>query len=280
MQYRRKKISYAMVALFLFSLFLLVTVVIAHAKRTNTESVDILFLGDSIIGQVQDDTSITVLLQNRLQREVFNGAFGGTTMSNTIKKTSYLKDGLSMVSLSKAIGYQDFGVQQNINVQENGTEYFGEIIDQLANIDYESCKILLIEHGVNDYNASIPIRNVEDQFDTYTYEGALRTTLKILQDRYPKLRIILVSPTYYWVRRIDSTGESWNSGYGYLDDYVDAQMEIAKEFDVELIDIYHDFYKHQTEEDWILYTTDGLHPNEMGRSMIADAIAAYLEANP
>ena len=46
--------------------------------------------------------------------------------------------------------------------------------------------------------------------------------------------------------------------------------------DVEMIDVYHDFYPHNNWEDWKLYTFDGIHPNEEGRKMLARRIAEAL----
>ena len=45
---------------------------------------------------------------------------------------------------------------------------------------------------------------------------------------------------------------------------------------VEVIDIYHDYYPHDTWDDLYLYTDDGLHPNEAGREKIAQTIAERL----
>ena len=45
---------------------------------------------------------------------------------------------------------------------------------------------------------------------------------------------------------------------------------------VAVIDIYHDYYPHDTWDDLYLYTDDGLHPNEAGREKIAQTIAERL----
>ena len=54
-------------------------------------------------------------------------------------------------------------------------------------------------------------------------------------------------------------------------------MKIAEEYGVEIIDIYHDFYPHETWDDWMVYSVDGLHPNEAGRTKIANRISGYLK---
>ena len=51
---------------------------------------------------------------------------------------------------------------------------------------------------------------------------------------------------------------------------------ICEALDVEVIDIYHDYYPHDNWDDLYLYTDDGLHPNEAGREKIAQTLADYL----
>lgn len=252
------------------------------AENTEETSFDIVCLGDSILGQARDATSIPAILGRELNVSVFNGAFGGTNMSRKSEDRSitYFKDSLSMAALSLAIGYEDFGPQQTVASKENGTEYFEETVDRLEEIDFHKVETLIIGYGTNDYNGGTPIENPENLYDTYTYAGALRFSLEALQKNYPHLRIILLAPTYSWFLAKKETCEEWNSGYGYLEDYVDAVFRVAEEFQVEVVDLYHDFYPHEKWEDYARYTTDGLHPNEKGRELIAGKLAEYLNDNP
>ncbi len=62
-----------------------------------------------------------------------------------------------------------------------------------------------------------------------------------------------------------------------MEKYVEATLKTAEGLDVESIDLYHDFYSHEEWEDWQRYTKDGVHPNDMGRTMIAQRLAEYLQ---
>lgn len=239
----------------------------------------IVCLGDSILGMVRDHTSITSLLEQELGNAVFNGAMGGTSMSRMQedRSLSFQKDGLSMAALSLAIGYQDFGVQKTIRIQEAGTEYFTDMLREMEQIDFSQVQILIIEHGINDYNAGVPIYREEDPYDPYSFTGALRLAITTLQKQYPDLKIYLLTPTYCWFLALEETCEEWNSGYGVLKDYVDAEKQVAGELGVEVIDVYLNGYSHENWEDWKLYTIDGLHPNEEGRKLIAQRVAQAIQ---
>lgn len=271
---------YGMIALVCF-LFLLGSTSKKWQQEEVSYSCDIVMLGDSILGQYRDETSVAARLEALLGKPVYNGALGGTCMSrNDLEmRLGYTKDCLSVTALAEAIAMQDFGVQQTIRSRESATEYFGNIIDDLDAIDFDDVEILLIGAGVNDYHAGTPIYPEDDGYDEYTYVGALRSVIRDIRGAYPNLRIVLISPTYTWYREKNLTCEEYNLGGGVLEQYVEAERQVANEMDVEFIDLYHDFYPNRQWEDWEIYTIDGLHPNEEGRTLIAEKIADYLRGN-
>lgn len=274
----RKKFIYGVIALVLF----VGTAALFRLWRHQEKDVyDVVLLGDSILGQVRDETSVAALLSEKLGKSVYNGAFGGTNMAKmeADRSMSPKKGMLSMGELALAIGYDDFGVQQTLRIRENGTDYFAQTVDELEQIDFSQVKLLVIQHGMNDYLDGVELYNEEDPYDNYSFTGALRTALKTLTKRYPDMRIILATPTYCWKLDVEQTCEEWDAGAGVLEDYVAAEWYVAKEFGVEVVDLYHDFYTHDAWEDWQINTLDGVHPNEAGRNMIAQRLADYcLEA--
>ena len=262
-------------------LFLFLAAFTYKEEKGDRTVYDIVCLGDSILGQVRAETSIVYLLEEQLGCRIFNGAFGGTTMSRLGDERNLArnKDGLSMTALALAIGYDDFSVQRTVNFSAygNGSEHFPDTMEALSALDFTQTRILMIGHGMNDYRAEVPLVNPENPYDSHTFEGALRTTLETLQKQYPELRLILVTPTYSWILEAKMTCEEWNAGCGFLEDYVELEISIAREYDVEVIDLYHDFYPHDSWEDLYTYTYDGTHPNDAGREEIAARIAAYLK---
>ncbi len=276
----KQKIVYGLCGMLL--MLALLPLLLRPGRQTDIRA-EVLFLGDSIIGQYRDETSIPWLVAGQMGVAVVNGDFGGTTMSrqNREGRDAYYWDGLSFSQLAKAVAAQDFGGQQTIRTKNYVTMHFGDIVDELDRLDLSTVQTLVVSYGMNDYTTGSPIRNPDNPEDAYTMEGAMRTGIRVLRQSYPRLRIVFVSPTYCWWFT-DKEGsvvdfcENHDFGGGHLEDYVEAQRRVARECGVEFLDLYHGFYPNDKLEDWRLYTEDGIHPNEAGRWKIAETLAAYL----
>lgn len=282
-KWEKSIILYGIAAILLFGALFAATYY-DRENRQEKSTVRVVMMGDSILGECRDETSVSSQLSELLGEPVFNGALGGTCMGrvDSEMRLAYTKDCLSMQAFSQSIVTGDFGVQQTVRSREAATGYFEETINELEGIDFSSVELLIIGHGINDYHAGTPIYNEEDGYDVYTFTGALRSTIETLQDKYPNLRILLLTSPYSWYPYNDGyelTCETYNLGGGLLEDYVYAEIGVAKSMGVEVIDLYHDFYPHEQWSDWEIYTRDGLHPNEAGRRMIAKKIYEHLSAD-
>lgn len=249
-----------------------------RSDRLERTQVQMVALGDSIFGLVHNETSIPAQVGALTGMTVFNGAFGGTCVSRIDgeHRLDRASDSLSLVGLAKAVAGEDFGVQQSMKHRVSGTEHFEETVDEFEKIDFSAVELVLIMHGLNDFNSGVPIRNEKDPYDEYTFTGALRSAIEFLRQANPGMRIVLVTPTYSWYLTSGQTCEEYNGGGGVQEDYINAEMELARELGIEVIDVYHDVYPHEKWEDWGLYTMDGIHPNQSGRELLADIIAKYL----
>lgn len=248
-------------------------------KGTDT-SYEMVCMGDSNFGNVRDESGIVSILGEKLGKNALNGAFGGSMLvAKAGNKTEY-QSVLSMHNLAISICNRNFGTQkaavQALN-RRSGEENYVETLDNLANVDFESVEILIIEHGVNDYLSGVPIKNGRDLYDTGTFCGTIRSVVTMLREEYPDLRIILVTPAYCAPMVDDVTYrycDETSYGGGYLEEYVNAELEVAKELGVEIIDIYH--MMGMNKDNFDIYLYDGLHFNEYGREIVADILANYL----
>ena len=245
------------------------------ADRLQKKEYRIICLGDSIVGNVRDDTSITAILEESLGMPVYNGAFGGTTASatNREERASLAMDSISLTKLADAICYGDFSVPNASVNSWSVIDYFPDAAYGLSKVDLNKVEVLIIEHGVNDYLAAVPLDNEQNPYDVFTFGGTLRHVLKELKEKRPDIRILLCTPTYMWYVEEETDCEELNLGGGYLEDYVNLELEIAREFGVYVLDNYHDSGIGGSFENWPEYTVDGLHLNEEGRRLIAGRIA-------
>lgn len=275
----RVKIAYSIAAIVLFVLLLFLF--FPGDREYQRIPYDVIFLGDSVYGLCQDETSIPAKLQDKTGLKCYNGGLGGTVLGrgDEERRLGYTKDSISVAGLVRSFAVKDFGVQKTIHIREAATDYFENTLGDLGQADFDQVKILFIGSGLNDYHSGNPIEATDNLYDEYTYCGAIRSIVKELRDAYPDLRIIFITPPYTWYTIPEMTCEEYDLGGGVLEDYVNAQIGMCEALDVEVIDIYHDYYPHDTWEDLYLYTDDGLHPNEAGREKIAQTLADYLEQN-
>ncbi len=284
----KKTIPYWIAAIVIFACSYLLW---GHTAPGNEEenAVELLFLGDSVFGQERGETSVTMLVNERTGLEGINCAIGGTILSRGVREKDIPLEELSlseankrllgMVALTDAAIHKDFGVQQSIYLKENILSYQPAVIEVLDGIDFEQVETLVFNHGINDAHGKVPLENTENPYDEFTFGGALRSVLENLQREYPDLRIIYVTPPFTWYPATMESCETLQYGEYSVEEYVNLALQICAAYNVETVDIYHELYTEHSIEAYELYTEDGLHPNENGRRLIAEAISECLERN-
>lgn len=274
----RKFFSYGIISVIILAALGAWRLFLGSAAAKNSAEYKVVFLGDSLFGQVRDESSVPALVSAHLEVSAYNGCFGGTDAARIAsdKGLSPKKGLLSLDALAVAVTTGEFGAQHTLRIKENGTAHFAGTIEELSAIEFKKTDILVLEFGTNDYFDGVPLYNGEEPEDGYSFYGALKGAVRRIQGKYPDIRILLVSPTYHWIVSQSQTCEEWNVGEGLLEDYVAVEERVARETGIEFLDIYHDFYPHDTWDDYIAYTLDGVHPNDAGREKIAGKIAEYL----
>jgi lysophospholipase L1-like esterase len=251
----------------------------SRSDFSQRQQVEIVAFGDSVFGEVRNETAVPAQVGALIGKTVYNAALGGTCASrqDVDRRLDRAKDSLSLVGLAVAMGAEDFGVQQSARLRESNMEYFPEVIDGLEGIDFNKVQIILIQHGINDYHAGTLIDNPENPYDVYTFLGAIRRAVAAFRDKNPQVRIVLVTPAYTWYTATGLTCEETDQGGGVLEDYVNAEIRLGEELGIEVVDLYHDCLPHENWWDWETYTRDGLHPNEAGRKLLSQKIAEALK---
>ncbi len=242
-------------------------------ETAGKDGVEVLLLGDSVLAQ----SAVGELLAEQGPYDVANCAIGGTMLSagqqGSDTEFQDMKNTLCMVALTKSICSCDFGAQKATRVKEPILNYLPATIGTLASISLEKTKVLIFNHGVNDFYRAVELDDPQNPMNIATFGGALRQVLSDLQETYPRLRIIYVTPPYAWYDNGTITCEEKDYGHGPLENYVNLALEICREYQVETVDIYHDLYDITRPDADRIYTLDGLHPSEEGAMLIALKIA-------
>lgn len=145
----------------------------------------------------------------------------------------------------------------------------------VTNVDSD---IIVVFAGVNDYlstSSSKRFGNVDDTWSTAGYCGSVRYFMKQLQEYYSDNTIFFVI-MYNNSKTAESTYTDVD-GQPTLNDYLEVQRKLAKEFGFNVIELYDiGFMDCSDKESSDYYLRDGLHPKDNGNIVLGEHIAAEL----
>lgn len=245
----------------------------------------ILCLGNDTFADDRDSKdSLTSMIAEKaadkdLNVSVINGSFAGTTISNEDQfiTDETLSDMFNLYWVVTALCEQDFTYQRNALTKVDGDKIYGETLDELEALDMSVVDTLVLFYDGSDYQADRHVTDPSYEMNTSTYVGALSSSLKMFQETYPQVRIIVLSPTY--MQFVDENGElqngdTYNNGNGAMPNYLLNLIDVTQEYSVTVIDNY---YGSISEDNYKKYLDDAIHLNKKGREIIADRLVAILE---
>lgn len=232
--------------------------------------------GDSIFGNEHDDTSVSSLLAKATFANCVNCGFGGTKMINRM-----------LIAGSTNSGYEEFDFENLVNAIVSGNyqsqknaiswyslpDYYQGSLYLLEKIDFSKVDIVTLNFGTNDYTYGEKVA---------TFKTKYAEAVAKLQSAFPNLNVVIISPTWRcWLNADGSFQEDsntkiwWSTGDSTLVDYCNTLQEMAKELNVQYIDVYNIGINKNT---WSHYFTaaDTTHQNIKGRKRIASVVAKNL----
>lgn len=248
---------------------------------TDLDGITILNFGDSIFGNARPPQDVSTFIAQETSATVYNVAFSGCRMG--VHSGEW--DNFAMYRLADAISNDNWTLQDDAISSASWTNkpaYFGDTLETLKTIDFNSVDIITIAYGTNDFTGSIPLDNNYDKYDTSTFAGALRHSIEAIQTTYPEIDIILCTPIYrFWM---DSNGEFLYDSNEYkkngckLTDFAQKMKDVANEYGLTIIDNYYGCGIDSSNRTECFPSNDGTHPNETGRKLIANYISKELVA--
>ena len=234
---------------------------------------DVVVTGDSIIGKERYDGAVDAYFEEYSGLTMVNGAFGGNCAAlEDADRYSYQEESITLPYLAEAICYKDFGVQwADMAANQTKIDYFEEVLRNLAAVDFEQTKILMLSFGTNDYLSGKMPDDPENPYNIESYGGALRYSIELLKKTYPDLEIILVTPLFCHIPGHENCLKEAFGG-GTMDEYAKVQKAVAAEYGVYVIDVLDGI--GIDESNYEQYTDGGgLHLNKAGREMYARFLA-------
>ncbi len=223
---------------------------------------EVVFFGDSIIGNYSGSLSIPGIFNSMTGAESYNCAIGGQSASAIEDEETG--------ALDKSLNYFLTGSPTDVFATK---EQFRAEVARFREGEHQADKLcFVLEYGLNDYFAGRVISNPADENDITTYSGAMRTAVRRLQEAYPEAVIVLLTPTYTYALSNATIPQSEVGGP--LSDYVAAVKELGAELGVPVVDNFTGLGVDETN--WTEYIEDGTHYNDSGRYLIAGKLAEFL----
>ena len=231
---------------------------------------NIVHLGDSIFGLKIAPEDIPTYLAELTGANCYNCAFGGTHAVTTtgIRQHFDLLPLAAAIVNSKTQSAETAYAAQIADVSDKGDAYIAHL-NTLKAIDFTTVDIITMNFGTNDYTSNATI-GTSGGLDT-TFIGALESAIDQIQTAFPKIRFFLCTPLY---RGLSSNNYAnadtvQNSVGSTLLDYVNAVKTVGTSKYVDVID---NHYIGINSINLRTYLTDGTHPSELGKRLIASRL--------
>lgn len=164
------------------------------------------------------------------------------------------------------------------SLADNAPPEAGEVYDTLSTIDFNSVDVIAIMYDASDYLAGHAMYSDLDSTDIMQFTGNLEAGIGLLQDIYPHIRIIVMSPAYAYA--VDKDGnyvssDQYTYGWDVLSTYAIKEYQSCMDWGVTFVD---HIYGTITEDNAKDYLIDNLHLNVRGRELVADRFIEALNA--
>lgn len=222
----------------------------------------ILFLGNDILTYYNDENGVVEQVAAKTGATCINAGFPETTVAlkNSKFDPEYPLDAFSFYNVSKAIAEQDFSLLHDNEKSFEDSRYYKNA-ELLESVDMNTVDTLVIFYDAHDYISYRIGMNPDNDSDPVTYSGALYAGIKMIQEKYPFIRIVCMSfPMCYAYDSSGSlvNGDMYDFGNGRLTTYYQFMMDVSGATGVTFIDNYYGTIDEDNSSEWLL---DNIHVN-------------------
>lgn len=246
---------------------------------------NVVLLGNDTFAQnrgTKDD--IANMIAELTDANVYNCAVTGSLMTSTnyyIDPNVDPMDAFNLYWLTTA-----FTVDNTAPYEKIFAEYSNEIpsdaqaaFDTLCSIDFDYVDVIGIMYDAHDYLADKPLGNPNTPTDILSFAGNMEASIELIQQTYPHIRIIVMSPTYSYVLSEDGDYldcDVHKSSDGYiLADYVLYTRQRTSTNGVSFVDNFYGTVNASNADEYLL---DHINLNTAGREKLANRFVEALTA--
>lgn len=221
-----------------------------------------------------EDNNLTALIQKELgeKAKVYNCSIPDSYMTamRPAYNQEHLYDAFSFYWMTTAFAADNMGIIDSaMETMETVPAEVEASIGELKSIDFNQVDIILVMYDGSDYLAGRKTINDDNKTDIQYFTGALSAGIQLIQNTYPHIRIMVMSPTYAY--GLDENGQYQSSdlidyGMGPLSTYAILESNACYENSVSFID---NIYASVNEDNADEYLEDNIHLNEKGRQLLA-----------
>ena len=143
--------------------------------------------------------------------------------------------------------------------------------DTLMSIDFQTVDVIAICYDGTDYLEGHRMSDLDNDTNIETFTGNLEAGIELIQQTYPEIRIIVMSPPYAYAIGEDGSYKSSDlvcyNDEGPLSSYVISEGGICGVCSVSFVDNLYGTIHEDIASD---YLTDNLHLNLKGRKLMAE----------
>lgn len=246
------------------------------AERPDDGVEDILVLGNAYANNFGSTHSIVNILKKNLDAKIYDLSTTRSFLTSVAMYDTPTNDGFSLFYQVSNLIDKDISYAEEIPWKDAFSTRFDkkEYLSTFKKVDLDKIDTIMIMFSLSDYYGQRPTM-VFDGEDRRGYHGALYSSIKLLQDNYPHLSIIVVSPYPTYLRGEDGEiiySNATDYGWGNASVYIDHQYAVATELCVSYIDNYFYVINDSNIEEYV----DELNLSEKGITTLGAHIVNFL----
>jgi len=229
----------------------------------------IMTIGNSPFADDGENNLLASQLGATMGAQIINVALPDSYQSRkqSLGDDSEALDGISLYDVTYGLVNNDVSRIEQCAKDVSDTAY--SRAQALEGIDMSLVDCVVIAYDLSDYIDHRNIYNPGDEDDVTTYCGALSAAVKLIQEKYPYIRIVVLSVPACG-KTIDGyyvDGTQIDLANGTLNDYIGSEVATCATRGISFIDIYFGVINVDTRDK---YLVDDYHLNEDGAKAVAE----------